>query len=168
MLGHETAAEYPMRANLAIGSAQEKAKFADPVIQRPADTSATSIERRLPGRQGSRGDKRRISPAVIVRIVQASDFLLLLFSGLLAKSVLTPLYWLRSEGALFLATLVGSVVATVLFSRAGTYRLQSLSPLGKSLRILALPLLGGGASMIVCTAAAPGGRPAAWARARRP
>ena len=29
----------------------------------------------------SRGDKRRMSPAVIVRIVQASDLVLLLFSG---------------------------------------------------------------------------------------
>ena len=150
MLGHDTAAEYAMKADLAIGSAQQKAKFADPEIQRPADTSATSIERRSPGRQGSRGDKRRISPAVIVRIVQASDLLLLLFSGLLAKSVLTPLYWLRSDGALVLATLVGSVVATVFLSRAGTYQLRSLSSLGKSLWILALPLLVGGGSMIVC------------------
>jgi Undecaprenyl-phosphate glucose phosphotransferase len=150
VLGHDTAAEYPMKGNLAIGSAQQKAKFADPVIQRPADTSATSIERRSPVRQGSRGDKRRMSPAVIVRIVQASDLLLLLFSGLLAKNMLTPRHWLRSDGALVLATLVGSVVATVFLSRAGAYQLRSLSPPGKSLQILALPLLVGGGSMIVC------------------
>jgi polysaccharide biosynthesis protein PslA len=143
-------AQYPMKADLAIVSAQQKAKLADPVVQAPADASATSIERRSPVRQGSRGDKRRMSPAIIVRIVQASDLLLLLFSGLLVKGVLTPRYWLRSDGALFLATLVGSVVATVFLSRAGTYRLPSLSPLGKSLRILALPLLAGAGSMVVC------------------
>src|SRR6202167_395888 len=139
-----------MKANLAIGSAQQKTKFADPEIQRPADTSATSIERRSPVRQGSRGDKRRMSPAVIVRIVQASDLLLLLCSGLLVKSILTPRYWLRSDGALFLATLLGSVVATVFLSRAGAYQLRFLSLLGKSLQILALPLLVGGGRMIVC------------------
>ena len=91
-----------------------------------------------------------MSPAVIVRIVQAFDLLLLLFSGLLAKSVLTPGYWLRSDGTLFLATLVGSIVATVFLARAGTYRLHLLSRLGKSLGLLALPLLVGGVSMIVC------------------
>jgi polysaccharide biosynthesis protein PslA len=139
-----------MKANLAIVSAQQKAKLADPVVQAPADASATSIERRSPVRQGSRGDKRRMSPGIIVRIVQASDLLLLLFSGLLVKGVLTPQYWLRSDGALFLAILVGSVVATVFLSRAGTYRLPSLSPLGKSLRILTLPLLAGASSIVVC------------------
>ena len=111
---------------------------------------ATSIERRSPARLGSRGDKHRISPAVIVRIVQASDLLLLLFSGLLARSTLTPLHWLRSDGALFLATFVGSVVATVFLSRAGAYQLRSLCPLSKPLPILPLPLLIGGGSMIVC------------------
>src|ERR1700678_3805609 len=113
------AAELPMKANLAMVLAQQKAKLADPVIQRPADTSATSIERRSPARQGSRGDKRRMRPAVIVRIVQASDLLLLLFSGLLAKGMLlTPLHWLRFDGSLLLATFVGSAVTTVFFSRA--------------------------------------------------
>jgi polysaccharide biosynthesis protein PslA len=139
-----------MKANLAIVSAQQKAKLAEPVVQAPADASATSIERRSPVRQGSRGDKRRMSPAIIVRIVQASDLLLLLFSGLLVKGVLTPQYWLRSDGALFLAIFVGSVVATVFLSRAGTYRLPSLSPPGKSLRILTLPLLAGASSIVVC------------------
>ena len=139
-----------MKTNLAIVSGLQKAKLVDPVIERPAETPPTSIERRSPARQGSRGDKRRMSPAIIVRIVQASDLLLLLFSGWLAKSVLTPLYWLRSDGALVLATLVGSVVAIVFLSRAGTYQLRSLSPLGKALQILPLPLLVGGGSMIIC------------------
>ncbi len=111
---------------------------------------ATSIERRSPARQGSRGDKRRMSPAVIVHIVQASDLLLLLLSGLLAKSMLTPLHWLRSDGSLILATCVGSVVATVSLSRGGAYQLRFLSPLGKSLQMLPLPMLVGGGSMIVC------------------
>jgi polysaccharide biosynthesis protein PslA len=139
-----------MKANLAIVSAQQKAKLADPAVQAPGDAPATSIERRSPVRQGSRGDKRRMSPPIIVRVVQASDLLLLLFSGLLVKGMLTPRYWLRSDGALFLAALVGSVVASVFLSRAGTYRWPSLSPLGKSLRILALPLLAGAGSMVVC------------------
>ena len=150
MCGHDTAAEYAMKTDLAIVSGLQKAKLVDPVIERPAETPATSIERRSPARQGSRGDKRRMSPAVIVRIVQASDLLLLLFSGLLAKSMLTPLHWLRSDGSLFLATCVGSVVATVFLSRAGAYQLRFLSPLGKSLQILPLPMLVGGGSMIVC------------------
>jgi polysaccharide biosynthesis protein PslA len=138
-----------MKTSLAIASAQQKAKLADPAVQSPADAS-TSIERRSPDRQGSRGDKRRMSPAIVVRIVQASDLLLLLLSGLLAKGVLTPRHWLLSDGALFLATLVGSVVAAVFLSGAGTYRLSSLAPFGNSLRILGLPLLAGGGSMIVC------------------
>jgi Undecaprenyl-phosphate glucose phosphotransferase len=91
-----------------------------------------------------------MSPAVIVRIVQASDLLLLLFSGLLAKSMLTPLHWLRSDGSLVLATCVGSVVATVSLSRGSAYQLRFLSPLGKSLQMLPLPMLVGGGSMIVC------------------
>jgi Undecaprenyl-phosphate glucose phosphotransferase len=139
-----------MKTNLAIASAQQKAKLAERVIQSPADASATSIERRSPARQGSRGDKPRMSPAVIIRIVQAFDLFFLLFSGLLAKSELTPRYGLRFDGALFLATVVGSVVAIVFLSRGGTYHLPSLSPLGKSLQILALPLLAGAGSMIVC------------------
>jgi polysaccharide biosynthesis protein PslA len=144
-------AEPSMKADLAMVLAQQKAKLADPVIQRPADTSAPWIERRSPARQGSRGDKRRMRPSVIVRMVQASDLLLLLFSGLLAKSMLlTPLHWLRFDGSLLLVTFVGSVVTTVFFSRAGAYHLRSLCPPGKPLRILPLPLLVGGGSMIVC------------------
>src|ERR1700685_2225175 len=117
-----------MKTNLAVFSGLQKAKLVDPVIERPAETSATSIERRSPARQGSRGDKRRMSPAVIVRIVQASDLLLLLCSGLLARNMLTPGHRLRSDGALVLATLVGSVMATAFLSRAGAYQLRSLSP----------------------------------------
>ncbi len=139
-----------MKANLVISSPPQETIFADPLILSPGDNSATSVERRSAARQGSRGDKRRISPAVIVRIVQVSDLLLLLLSGLLAKSVLTPRYWLRSDGALFLATCVGSVMAAVFLSRAGAYQLHSLSPLGKSLQILTLPVLVGGGSIIVC------------------
>src|ERR1700678_2061580 len=139
-----------MKTNLAVFSGLQKAKLVDPVIERPAETPATSIERRSPTRQESRGDKGRLSPAVIVRIVQASDLLLLLFSGLLAKSMLTPLHFLRSDGALFLATCIGSVVATVFLARAGAYQLRSLLPLGKSLPILPLPMLVGGGSLIVC------------------
>jgi polysaccharide biosynthesis protein PslA len=144
------AAEYAMKTNLAVFSGLQKAKLVDPVIERSAENPATSIERRSPVRQGSRGDKGRMSPAVIVRIVQASDFLLLLFSGVLAKSMLTPLHWLASDGSLVLATFVGSVVATVFLSSAGAYQLRSLSPLSKSLQILPLPMLGGGGGMIAC------------------
>jgi Undecaprenyl-phosphate glucose phosphotransferase len=136
--------------NLATVLVQQKAKLAEPAIQRPTDTSATSIERRSPARQGSRGDKRRIPSAVVMHIVQASDVLLLLVSGLLAKGILTPLHWLRFDGSLILATFVGSVVATVFLSRADAYQLRSLCPPGKPLQILPLPLLVGGGSMIVC------------------
>jgi Undecaprenyl-phosphate glucose phosphotransferase len=139
-----------MKTDLAVFSGLQEAKLVDPVIERPAETPATPIERRSPARQGSRGDKGRMSPAVIVRIVQASDLLLLLFSGVLAKSMLTPRPWLASDGSLVLATCLGSVVATVFLSRAGAYRLRLLYPLGKSLQILPLPMLVGGGSMIVC------------------
>ena len=139
-----------MKTNLAVFSGLQKAKLVDPVIEHPTETSATSIERRSPARQRSRGDKGRFSPAVIVRVVQASDLLLLLLSGVLAKSMLTPLHWLSSDGSLILATCVGSVVATVFLSRAGAYQLRSLFPLGKSLQTLPLPMLVGGGSMIVC------------------
>jgi Undecaprenyl-phosphate glucose phosphotransferase len=136
--------------NLAMVPVEEKAKFADPVIQRPADTSATLTDRRSPARQASRGDKRRMPPAVIMHLVHASDVLLLLFSGLLAKVMLTPPHWLHSDGSLVLAALVGGVVATFFLSRANAYELRSLCPPGKPLQILPLPLLAGGGSMIVC------------------
>jgi Undecaprenyl-phosphate glucose phosphotransferase len=136
--------------NLAMVPVEERAKFADPAIQNPADTSATSIERRSPARQASRGDKRRIAPAVIMHLVQASDVLLLWFSGFLAKVMLTPPHWLRSDGSLVLATFVGSVVAAVFLARANAYHLRSLCPPGKPLQMLPLPLLAGIGSIIVC------------------
>ncbi len=129
---------------------QQKAESVDSVVQTPPDTSVTSTERRSPSRRGSRGDKHRMSPSVIVNIVQASDVLLLLFCGLLAKSMLPPLGGLRSDGSLFLATTTGSFVAAVFLARANGYLLKSLLSLGRQLQLLPIPLLAGGASMIVC------------------
>jgi Undecaprenyl-phosphate glucose phosphotransferase len=82
-------------------------------------------------------------------VVQASDLLLLMFSGLVARNLLTPQHWQSSHGSFFLATVVGSVVAAVLLSRADAYQLRSLCLLGKQLQILPLPLLVGGGTMIV-------------------
>ena len=144
-LAYETVA---MKADLAMASAHQKAEVR-PRNPAPARHLPASIERRSPARQGSRGDKRRMSPAVIVRIVQAFDLLLLLFSGGLAKSMLTPLHWPPPMAHLF-SRHVGSVVATVFLSRAGAYQLRLPFPLGKSLQILPLPMLVGGGSMIVC------------------
>ena len=135
---------------LATVPAEQKEKFADGAIACPPDASATSIERRSPARQASRGDNRRIRPAIITHIVQTSDVLLLLVSGLLAKDLLTQPRWLRTDGPLVLATFVGSIVATVFLSRANAYQLRSLRPPGKSLRMLFLPLLAAGGSMIAC------------------
>jgi hypothetical protein len=100
-----------MKDNLRRISAPHRANSAEPAVQGLADTPATSIERRSPVRQGSRGDERRMSSSVIVHIVQAYDFVLLLFSGLLAQGMLTPLHRLRFDGSLFLATFLGSVVS---------------------------------------------------------
>jgi hypothetical protein len=80
-------------------SRSTKGEVSRTVVQRPVDTSSTSIERRSPVRQRSRGDKRRMSPSVIVHIVQAYDFVLLLLSGLRAESMLTRLYSLRFAGS---------------------------------------------------------------------
>jgi hypothetical protein len=107
-----------MKDNLGRISAQHRTQSVEPAVQRPVDTPATSIERRSPVRQRSRGDKRRMSPSVIVHILQAYDFALLLFSGLLAEGMLTPLHWLRFDGSLFLATFVGSVVTAAFLFRA--------------------------------------------------
>jgi polysaccharide biosynthesis protein PslA len=133
-----------------MASTQQKTNSADPLVQSPADAPVTSIERRSPVRKRSRGDKYRMSPSVIVNIVQASDLLLLLFSGLLAKGVLTPLHGLRSDGSLLLATMAGSVATAVFLSRADAYLLHSLRSLGRQLQLLAIPLLVGGGSMIAC------------------
>jgi polysaccharide biosynthesis protein PslA len=83
-------------------------------------------------------------------MVQASDLFQLLFCGLLAKSVLTPLRGLHADGSLFLATITASLVTAVFLSRAHAYRLSSLCSLGKQLKALPVPLLAGGGSMIVC------------------
>jgi hypothetical protein len=76
-----------MKDNLRRISAPHRTNSAELAVQLPVDTSATSIERRSPVRQGSRGDKRRMSSSVIVHIVQAYDFVLLQFSGLLAQAI---------------------------------------------------------------------------------
>jgi Undecaprenyl-phosphate glucose phosphotransferase len=138
-----------MKDNLRTISAPHRTKSAEPAVQLPVDTPATSIERRSPVRQRSRGDKRRMSPSVIVHIVQAYDFVLLFFSGWLAEGMLTPLHWLRFDGSLFLATFVGSVVTAAFLFRADAYVLRFLCRLDKQVQILALPLLVGCGSMIV-------------------
>jgi polysaccharide biosynthesis protein PslA len=133
-----------MKVNLVNVSAQQQTESADTV------TSMPSMERRSPARTRSRGDKNRMSPSVIVNIVQASDLLLLLFCGLLSTSVLTPLRGLRFEGSLFLITATASFVTAAFLARAHAYLLSSLCSLGKQLKLLPVPLLAGCASMIVC------------------
>jgi Undecaprenyl-phosphate glucose phosphotransferase len=91
-----------------------------------------------------------MSPAVIVNIVQASDALLLLCSGVLAKGMLAPFHGPPSNGSVFLATLAGTVVTAVVLSRANAYLLHSLRSLGRQLPLLPLPLLLGAGSAIVC------------------
>jgi Undecaprenyl-phosphate glucose phosphotransferase len=91
-----------------------------------------------------------MSAAVIVNIVQASDLLLLLFCGWLARSMLTALSALHVNGSLFLATVTGSFVAAECLFRAGAYRLTSLRSLGAQLKRLPRPVLAGGASILVC------------------
>ena len=127
-----------MKVNLATVSAPQKTKI-------PAST-----ERRSPARRGSRGDKFRMSPSVIVNIVQASDLLLMLFCGLLTSSMLAPPHAQRPDGSLFFATVTGSLVAGAFFSRAGAYQLASLCSLSKQLKLMPIPLLAGVGSMIVC------------------
>lgn len=131
-------------------SAQQKARFIDPAALPSPDTSVTSMERRSPARRGSRGDKYRMSPSVIVNIVQAFDLLLLLFGGLAAKTMLMPLLGLRSGGSLFFATVTASLVSAAFLSRADAYLLTSLCSLGKQLKLLPISLLAGAGSMIVC------------------
>jgi polysaccharide biosynthesis protein PslA len=118
--------------------------------ERSTENTATSIERRSSVRSRSRGDKYRISSPVIMNIVQASDLLLLLCSGLLAKSILSfprgPVF----DSSLFLATIAGSVVTAVFLTRADAYPPHSLRSLGKQLELLPLPLLLGAGSTMVC------------------
>src|SRR5271156_6560510 len=94
----------PMKVDLATVSAPHKAE-----VKLPPDPSVPSTERRSPARRGSRGDKYRMSPSVIVNIVQASDLLLLLFCGLLTSSKLGPQHALRPDNSLFFATITGSL-----------------------------------------------------------
>jgi polysaccharide biosynthesis protein PslA len=136
-----------MRENSATVSSLQKMASLDPLAQL---ASSTSRERRSPGRRGSRGDKHRMSAAVILNIVQASDLLLLLFCGWLARSILTDLSALHVDGSLFLATVTGSFVGAVCLFRAGAYRLTSLRSLGTQLKLLPLPLLAGGGSLMAC------------------
>src|ERR1700730_6795357 len=65
-----------MKVHRAILSAQGKPQSIDPVTSPLPAKSVTSMERRSPARRGSRGNKYRMSPAVIVNIVQVCDLLL--------------------------------------------------------------------------------------------
>jgi FlaA1/EpsC-like NDP-sugar epimerase len=138
-----------MKLNRAMLSAQGKPQSVDPAALLSPATSVTSMERRSPARRASRGNKHRMSPAVIVNIVQVCDLLLLLFSGLLAKTMLM-LLGLQSGRSLFLATVTASFVSAAFLSRADAYVLSSLCSLGKQLKLLPLPLLAGAGSMIAC------------------
>jgi polysaccharide biosynthesis protein PslA len=107
------------------------------------DSSVTPIERRSPVRRRSRGDTGRLSPSVIVNIVQASDFLLLLAAGLFAKAELKSPHAMRFDGPLILAIISASVVTAVLLWRAHAYVLRSLHSVSIQLRLLSTPLLAG-------------------------
>jgi Undecaprenyl-phosphate glucose phosphotransferase len=123
----------------------------DAAVRRPPqEPAAISTERRSPARQRSRGDKHRMSSPVIVSIVQASDLVWLLFAGLLARDVVSPLRGPRANGSLVLSALTGSLVAAAFLSRANAYQLTSLVSLGKQIQLLSMPVLGGGCSMMVC------------------
>ena len=83
-----------------------------------------------------------MSAAVIVNIVQASDLLLLLFCGWVARSLLTTVSALHVDGPLFLATVTGSFVGAVCLFRAGAYRLISLRSLEHTAEASATPVAG--------------------------
>jgi polysaccharide biosynthesis protein PslA len=119
-------------------------------ISPATQTAKPHRERRSPARRASRGNKHRMSPAVIQNIVQASDCFLLLFCGLLTMSLLAPLSGSHANGALFLATATASLVTVVLLARAGAYALPELWSLRNQLKLFPLPLLAAAASMIVC------------------
>jgi polysaccharide biosynthesis protein PslA len=121
-----------------------------PQGERSAENSATSIERRSSTRSQSRGNKYRMSSPVIMNIVQASDLLLLLCSGVLAKAILSSLHGPLFDKSLFLATIAGSVVTAVFLTRADAYPPHSLRSLGKQLQLLPLPLLLGAGSAMAC------------------
>jgi polysaccharide biosynthesis protein PslA len=143
-----------MKVDRAMLSARGNSQSLDPQgVPSPA-SSVTSMERRSPARKGSRGNRYRMSPAVVGNIVQSCDLLLLLFSGLSAKAMLL-LLGLRFSGSLFssslfFATLTASFVSAAFLSRADTYLLSSLCSLAKQLKLLPMPLLAGAGSMIAC------------------
>ena len=87
---------------------------------------------------------------MICNIVQASDLLLLLLSGVAAHSLLSPVQQARSGGVLFLAAVAGSAVAAVFLARSQSYSIQSLGSLNRQMPLLALPLLLGCGSTMVC------------------
>jgi Undecaprenyl-phosphate glucose phosphotransferase len=91
-----------------------------------------------------------MSSPVIMNIVQASDLLLLLCSGVLAKAILSSLHEPLFDKSLFLATIAGSVVTAVFLTRADAYPPHSLRSLGKQLQLLPLPLLLGAGSAMAC------------------
>ena len=136
-----------MNANPTLISAGQTAKTIDGETM-PA-TAVSSLDRRSPRRQGSRGNKVRLSTAIIARVVQASDLMLLLLSGAMARNLLAPLPWPRSESSLFLATFLGSLVTLITLRRSNAYQLRLLSPLGEALKVLYLALLLGAGCMIV-------------------
>jgi Undecaprenyl-phosphate glucose phosphotransferase len=140
----------PMKVDLGMVRAPQKAERFDSAVQHPPGTFPASMERRSPARLGSRGDKHKISPSVVVNIVQVTDSLLLLFCGLLARSMLTPLGGLHSDGSLFLATATAAFVVSVFLFRADAYLLTSLRSLGQQLKLLPISLLAGAGSMMVC------------------
>ena len=91
-----------------------------------------------------------MSPAVIVNMVQASDLLLLLLSGMLGKQTVAALHGLGSDGPLMLATIAGSVIVIICLARCGAYTLRSLRSLGNQFELLPMPLLVGTGGVIVC------------------
>jgi polysaccharide biosynthesis protein PslA len=134
----------------ARGSSTPNKSPVDLAENQPLTSSTTSIERRAPGRRGSRGAKLRLSPLVLVSIVRGSDLLLLLCSGAITRTILASIHGPLRTGPLFVATVAGSAVAAGCFARAGVYGLPTLSSLTKQLRLLLLPLLLGAGSSIVC------------------
>ena len=139
-----------MKVDLGTVGAPQEAGRLDSAVQHPSGTFHASMERRSPARIRSRGDKHRISPPVVVNIVQVTDLLFLLFCGLLARIMLTPLGGLHSDGSLFLATATAAFVVAVFLSRGDAYLLTSLRSLGQQIKVLTIPLLAGAGSMMVC------------------
>jgi Undecaprenyl-phosphate glucose phosphotransferase len=120
--------------------------------QRGPEKSAAPIDRRSSTRSGSRGDKYRLSSPMIMNIVQALDLVLMLAGGLLSKVLLSLAYGSFSlfDKSLLLATIAGSVLASVFLTRSEAYVPHILRSVGTQLELMVLPLLVGGASEIVC------------------